>query len=452
MSEARELVDEVLGAYDVNGGAPEEPYAPGSEDAEWLRAQSEEREAGDQHEPAAPYEGLTHDQAKARELPAEGRYLVDGLVPAAAVGTIAGVPEAYKSFLAQATATRCAVGEGEVLGYRVERQTRVGYFWQDDSEREELERIQLFEQVHETPNGLPLRWFLNEGVSLPRDLERLRATVEQYRLELCVLDSFYNFAVGVDLREAEAEVLVARLKSEIADPCKCTVLVVDHMPWATEQNRKRLRAYGGVHKGAAVRFGIYIDVEGKKLWIEARGNNIRGFKRRPAYWDEDALELRLVEKAGPEEHESKVEERAEAALEWLVEHPGRHSTTAVRQGVGGRESVTDEALEALKARAGVLDLGRDGGPWSGRSGDARYWIASVHAASEGVGTSAPLFGPGSAEVAGGGSERATPAASAAPRRGAGVVRAEVPDDVPQPSTSLSTSTSETYAAREEPTS
>ena len=55
------------------------------------------------------------------------------------------------------------------------------------------------------------------------------------------------------------------------------------MPWATDANRQRLRAYGGVFKNAATRFGIYIDANGKNLSIEARGNNIRGFKKRAAY-------------------------------------------------------------------------------------------------------------------------------------------------------------------------
>ena len=37
----------------------------------------------------------------------------------------------------------------------------------------------------------------------------------------------------------------------------------------------------------------------------------------------------------------------------------------------------------LSSRA-VFDLARDGGAWSGRSGEARYWIARNHAASEGI--------------------------------------------------------------------
>src|SRR5262249_44071731 len=148
---------------------------------------------------------------------------------------------------------------------------------------------------HASPAGIELRWFLNEGVTLPHDLGRLAATVEHHRLELLILDSFYSVVSGVDLKDRDAEDVVLRLKREIADRTGCTVLIVDHMPWATDSNRGRLRGYGGVHKGAAIRFGIYIDVVGEKLYLEARGNNIKGFKRTSVYWDDATLELLLVD-------------------------------------------------------------------------------------------------------------------------------------------------------------
>ena len=114
----------------------------------------------------------------------------------------------------------------------------------------------------------------------------------------------------------------------------CTVLIVDHMPWATEENRKRLRSYGDVFKGAATRFGIYIDAEGKRLSVEVRGNNIRGFKKTPAYWDEERLELRLVDVAKVD-----VDQLDERVHEYVTEHPGA-SQKEIEEGVeGGRDSI-----------------------------------------------------------------------------------------------------------------
>lgn len=343
---------------------------------------------------AQPFTGLTHDAALREEI-SEDRYLIDGLIPAGTVGVIAGVPEVGKSWIAQAIAVRCARGAGEVLGFKVARVVRVGYWWQDDSTREELERIRVFEAAHGNPAGLPLHWFLNVGLQLPRDLARLRATVDEHQLELVIADSFYNVAGDTDLKDAGAEQIVARLKSEIADPTGAAVLIVDHLPWATEANRQRLRAYGGVFKNAATRFGIYVDAVGDKLQVEVRGNNIAGFRKRAAYFDSDTLELRLLDAT---DHDENVERRAELALALLIERGESLTTTALRKELGGRENITDEALQLLRDRAEVFDHGRDLGPWSGKNGAARYWIASVHAASRGIGTTAHLFGPGSAEA------------------------------------------------------
>ena len=265
-----------------------------------------------------PFVGMTHDEALVAELPGE-RYLVDGLIPAGAVGAIAGVPETHKSFLAQATATRCAAGEGQVLGFEIAKQSNVGYFWQDDSSREELARVHLFEAAHESPTGLPLHWFLNPGIQLPRDLKRRLATVEEHDLELIVLDSFYNVVQSeINLRESGAELIISELKRELADKTGCTALIVDHMPWANETNRQRMRSYGGVFKNAATRFGIYIDANGQSLSIEVRGNNIRGFNKRTAYWDADSLELRLVD--APAEDDNADTD----ALKWIVAHVREH--------------------------------------------------------------------------------------------------------------------------------
>jgi hypothetical protein len=358
--------------------------------------------ADDEAVAAQPFAGLTHDQVLDLDFP-NVRELVRDLVPAGAVGTIAGVPETYKSWLAQAIAVRVAAGAGSVLGCDVVQAARVGYFWQDDSTREEAERVKLFETVHESSPWLSLVWFLNQDVALPGDLERLRATIEELKLELVVLDSFYNFLPGADLKADDAERVVALIKREISDKTGATVLVVDHMPWATETNRQRLRAYGGVFKNAATRFGIYIEANGNKLSIEARGNNIRGFKKRAAYWDEQALELRLIDATDHDEH---VERCAEKLLAHLTEHPGSHTTTALAKTLSVRDDTVKDAGELLKARAVVFDHGRDGGPWSGKNGAARYWIAAIHAASHGIDTTAQLFGPRSAEVNGWASEDA----------------------------------------------
>jgi hypothetical protein len=382
---------------------------------------------------ATPFSGRTHAEVLEMRFDdgAEPLELIEDLVPCGVLMTVAGLPESYKGWLCSKIATCVAAGEGVVLGRQTLVQGPVGYWWQDDSLRNEVERVQLFARVQETASELPLRWFLNEGLELPRDLERLRATIEEHRLVLAIIDSWYNVASALDLKDREPGAVFARLKAEVCDPTGCTVSVVDHMPWASDQPRKRLRGYGDVFKNAVVRAGIYIDVEGKKVHVEVRGNNMKGIRRTPAYWDPECLELKLVEPGSHDDQQAKVEQRAEKVLTWLVDHPRWHSTSTVRKAVGGRESVTDAALELLKSRAEVQDSGRDGGPWSGRAGDPRYWIATVHAQSEPPETSAQLVGPWVADVSSGGRDEPPRPPRPAPHRGAEVGRAEVQDSVEQ---------------------
>ena len=295
-------------------------------------------------QPPVPFTGLSHAEVLKLEFPAE-RMLIDNLVPIGAVGTIAGVPETYKSWQAQRIANVIATGEGDIFGHAAIHSGPVGYFWQDDSTREEAERIKLYHAVHgNDTTDIPIRWFLNEGLQLPDHCARLRTTIVTHGFVLVVLDSFYNILFGRDLKDDEAERVIAELKTLICDTTGCTVLIVDHMPWATEQNRKRLRAYGGVFKGAAIRFGIYLDAVGNKLFAEARGNNIAGFKRQLAEWDPDALELKLIDTTDAvsgEEYEQRI-------LAYLTDHP--NARTEELDAITGTKSHLTAARKRLLSR------------------------------------------------------------------------------------------------------
>lgn len=313
-----------------------------------------------------PLQGLTHAEAMQEDLSLlSGGQLVAELVERGTVGTIAGIPETHKTWLAQQIATGVAQGAGTILGQQVLEQGPVGYFWQDDSRRNELERIQTQALARSLPHDLPLRWFLNEGLTLPGDLARLRATIEAHGLVLAVLDSFYNVAGGLDLKDRGAGELVAALKAQVCDPTGCTITIVDHAPWPTDSNRGQMRAYGDVHKGAAVRWGIYLTRERSKLYIEARGNNVRGFKRTGATWDEERLELHLIEETPdvtPEEYDERL-------LAYLAEHPWASSRDC-DTGPEGRASELRKARRRLEAN-GTIRAGTSTD--AGKTGSGKYW-------------------------------------------------------------------------------
>lgn len=308
-------------------------------------------------EQAQPFPGLTHAQVLALEHQ-DADDLITDLIEKGVVGTIAGVPESHKSWLSHAVAVGAAAGTGTILGHPVACSTTVGYFWQDDSRRNEVDRIQTYERVHQSPPELSLWWYLNEGLELPRDLHRLRATILERQLGLVILDSFYNVA-SADLKDEGAGDIIKQLKQHVCDTTGCTILIVDHMPWATDTNRLRLRAYGSVIKSAAARFHILIDAEKDKLWIEARGNNIKGFKRTPAVWDADQLELRLLEHT-----EIADDEYAQRILDYLVDNPWA-LTRELEEDVEGKSSRLRLARQHLEDEGRVIkrssrDLGRPG--------------------------------------------------------------------------------------------
>lgn len=273
--------------------------------------------------------GLTHEQVLALDV-TPARQLVEDIVEAGTLGDVAGLPETHKSWLAMELAHKVAVG-GKVLGrFPVLVTGSVGYMWQDDSQANEVERVRQYANLHGHTGRLPIRWYLNEGYTLPADIEVLRDEVVRHGFVLLVLDSLYNLLPGVKLKDEDVAGVFARLKAELCDPTGCTVLVVDHAPWPTDGNQGQRRGYGSVFKAAAIRFGIYIDRSGDTLFIEARGNNIAGLKRTAMLWNHERLSLQLVEPPEAEEGDSL----ADRIIEFLARNPGA-TTTVVLAAVTG---------------------------------------------------------------------------------------------------------------------
>ena len=112
------------------------------------------------------------------------------------------------------------------------------------------------------------------------------------------------------------------------------------------------RGYGSVFKAAVVRWGIYLDRQGDTVFVEARGNNLTGLPRTAAIWNADELELRLVDPTTPSD---SLADRIDG---FLRRNPGA-ATSAVTAGVAGegqhdprppprRRSLPDRAPGAVR--------------------------------------------------------------------------------------------------------
>jgi len=318
-------------------------------------------------------DGLTHAEVLASEIPEVGE-LVEGIIDVGTVGAIVGLPYARKSWTGQELARKVANGSGLFLGkYPVLIGGPVVYCWQDDSTAKMLARV----QARADAPGLPIRWFLNEGIRLPADLSALRKIVERDEAVLVVFDSLYNFLpVDIKLKDEDVAPIIAALKSELCDRTGATVAVIDHAPWPSEANRGQRRAYGSVFKTAAVRWHIHLETDGKddtRLHAEAKGNNVAGFPRTPAYWDEEACEIRLLEP----DHLA-ADELDAIVLAHVAEYPG-NATTKIAAGVGKRRENVAKSLERLGTRQQVKSkTARD----LGKPGTGNYWFPADHAESE----------------------------------------------------------------------
>jgi AAA domain len=341
---------------------------------------SSEQQKPDEPEAASDgprFVGLSYAEAKRKEIPPSNE-LVAGLVDAGTVGLIAGLPFARKSWAALELAHKVAAGEGEVFRRcEVVKGGPVVYVWQDDSEAKELERLQLYAARQDYPDTLPLRFLLNEGVRLPDDLDALAAMVKDLGAVLLIVDSLYNaLSPKVKLKDEEVAIVLAEIKAGLCDQTGATAALVDHAPWPTEGNRGQRRAYGSVFKTAAVRWAIHLEADAKddtSLHIEASGNNVAGFRRTPARWDDEALEIRLLE-VEPVNEEALDEE----VCAYVQEHPGE-ATTPLSKRVGHRRETVVAALDRL-FEAGCLTFktSRD----LGLPGTGRYWFPLNDAGSE----------------------------------------------------------------------
>jgi len=298
-------------------------------------------------ESAEPFYGLSHKEAIELELPSVP-HVLRGAAERGSVGTLAGQPESFKSFLAMEIGLKVAGGGSSVLGLDVDTHGPVGYWWQDDSKQAELERLKAYAERHGYTGDLPLRWHLNENLRLPEHADALREEIEREGQVFVVLDSLYNFLPPqIKLKDEEVAQVFDVVKSSICDPTGCTIAFVDHAPWPTEANRGHVRGYGSVFKAAAIRWGIY--VERKKgsgeVWIEARGNNVAGFQRKLFLWDAEALEFRPVDR-----EQIAADDLDERVFEYVATHPGA-SQTEIENAVTGKRDRIREALSRLSKPA-----------------------------------------------------------------------------------------------------
>jgi hypothetical protein len=291
--------------------------------------------------PRVPLRPLWLKDALERELPPVREY-VEGVLQAGVVAEIAGAPYTHKSGLALELACKIAAGRGDLLGrYPILAAATVGYFWADDSEANELGRLQDYARRH-GHRDLPLAFYLNPPLVLPDGLPLFSEEIGRHGFRFVVLDSVYNFAPGTNWNDsAEVTRIYSGLKRLCDEHEGLTVVVVDHAPKPSESTKGRhasISSFGSIFKAAQVRCSIALQRDGETLWISATGNNVRGFAKTVAVFDEDELEVRLVD--------AQLRDYRAEIVAFLKAHPGA-SQADIASGTKCRPETAKEILDGL---------------------------------------------------------------------------------------------------------
>jgi hypothetical protein len=281
--------------------------------------------------------------ALGRDLPPVREY-VEGLLEAGVVAEIAGLPYTHKSGLALELACKVAAGRGELLGrFPILASVPVAYFWGDDSEANELGRLQAYARHHGFERE-PIAFCLNPLLDLTQGVTLLAHAIAEHGFRLVVLDSIYNFAPGLNWNAGdEVTRLYGAFKRMCDEHAGLTIVLVDHAPKPSESTKGRsasISSFGSVFKAAQVRCSIALERDGERLFVSARANNVRGIPRTLAAFDEDSLELRLVDSADRDY-------RSEA-VSYVDNNPGA-TATDVAKGISCRPDNAKSALEAAAA-------------------------------------------------------------------------------------------------------
>jgi len=279
---------------------------------------------------------LWWQQAIREPIPATSEY-VDGVLQAGVLADIVGLPYLHKTALALELATKVSRGTGKLLGrFDITAQAHTAYFWSDDSRAKELERIQAYAKACQH-DVVPLAFYLNTGLVLPDGIPLLKAQIRRHGFRLIVLDSLYNFAPGLDWIKDHAGVslLYHQLKRLCDQTEGLTIILVDHASKPSDSNKGRdasVSSFGTVWKAAAVRSSIVITKDAHGLKATAIGNNIKGFPATPIAFDDELLELRVVDVKDPSEDTEKIDAEVLAEVKRLPGLSGNQVRVNVRRG------------------------------------------------------------------------------------------------------------------------
>ncbi|MGE3376580.1 MAG: AAA family ATPase [Vicinamibacteria bacterium] len=290
-------------------------------------------------------------------LPAERRWLVEGLWLAEGVGILGGAPKSWKTWLALELALAVASGRPALGRFAVPAPGPALLFCAEDSPPSLRVRFDGLAQARGVAlESAPLLLLEADGLRLDseRDLDRLEAAVARVRPRLLVLDPFVRLARVDENSATEVSGVLGALR-ELQRRQKLAVLVVHHA-------RKSPAAHPGQSLRGSSDFAAWGD---SNLYVTRRREGVvLAIEHRSAPAPAPVLlsleadpAPHLVASVGEVEEAAHEEPLAALVLSRLATSPRPRSTAELARELRRRKQDVVSAVEALRAQSHVTRSG-----------------------------------------------------------------------------------------------
>ena len=291
------------------------------------------------------------DVVRAPEQP----WLIDKLWFAAGVGILGGQPKLGKTFVAAQMAMAVAAGGSVFEHFSTQLSGPVLFYGPEDGSPALRRRFEALATMREQAlNEVPIYLFDVAQICLDRraDLLRMRATVEQIRPRLLVLDPFVRLVAKVDENSASDVSAVLGSLRAIQRDYDVAVLLVHHTRKSpAARPGQALRGSGDFAAWSDT--NLYLSQRGQKLWLQVEHRHASAPEPIAlTLAEEPAAHMALLESATSAKADP-LEPLCDELLEQLSLASRPLPTIVLRQQLRKRKADVVRALEQLRAAGHV---------------------------------------------------------------------------------------------------
>jgi hypothetical protein len=287
----------------------------------------------------------------------EQPWMIEQLWFAAGVGILGGQPKLGKTFVAAELALAVAAGGAAFGRFATQRSGTVLFYGPEDGSAALRRRFEALACTRgSTLAELPIYLLDVAAISLDRrgDLQRMRATIEQCRPRLLVLDPFVRLVAKVDENSAsEVSAVLGSLRALQRDYDVAVLLVHHTRKSPAARPGQALRGSGDFAAWSDT--NLYLSQRGQKLWLQMEHRHAQSpepIALRLA--TEPAAHLALLDDGAPDEqHDQGQDPLDDEVLERLALSSRPLPTVELSRQLRKRKADVGSAIERLRGAGRV---------------------------------------------------------------------------------------------------